>query len=496
MFFGSFKFLAIRLLVLNVFLSINSSAAAATGSPLVKNNPIFGNHYRLKILQSNSSNESSSLSELARYISQSNGTALLKIHNRAGHRLRVVNSSSFSSAIGQIEPAASSTTRRMAAKSSFKKFTNKKSETTSSLVAKLRDDRGAQFYVIIVVLFYSLFACLVLVIRIKPKKKIRKEDKERERAEHLIRGMQDYLVTKKILEQLSNKEYRDRAWSIYRSNDANNRRDSQFERSLLLKEENIIKNIEKKIEDINRRKSNLKEFEELNQEMTTADDGRKRRFTVSEMDFDEQINDSSGSLRQPASPDENFLKKVSDWRRSSVKMRFTTARTSMKIKSNWRQRSLPGNKKPLQTRQLRLATEGEVSDHYFSVNSPFTAENERNIKALVNERSAAASVIPLGNIFPQLKSEIKECGSSRRRGQAGDGLDEVKQQHVKEQIFEIDERTKGRFRVSTMKSYERVQVNRSKKSVSFDDANDNDRDDDDDDEGEKEEEKFSKMNFV
>lgn len=208
-------------------------------------------------------------------------------------------------------------------------------EMASANPAPKVNDPGARNYVIIVLLFYGAIVVVVLFIRIKPKKKPKKEDTDRQRAEYLLRGMRDDLVTKKILEQLSDKSYRDRAWNIYRAN-STKRRDSDFERIRLINEQHILKNIEKKIEVINRKKCHLEEFEQLNKQIGV----HGRQFIPME---EVEKFDADGSQTQDR---EQFIRKLSEWK-SNFRMKLSPTLTakyrskSLQVKSKTKHQPVP-----------------------------------------------------------------------------------------------------------------------------------------------------------
>lgn len=118
---------------------------------------------------------------------------------------------------------------------------------------KLKDEFGAIWYTLIVLFFYGFIVFVVLIIRVKPKKN-RDEpgNQDRDMAESLMRrGMREQTVTKSILEQLKDTEYRAQAWRIYAS-DKRESRSNHLNKSLLLREPDILKDIEKRIETIDR----------------------------------------------------------------------------------------------------------------------------------------------------------------------------------------------------------------------------------------------------
>jgi hypothetical protein len=104
-----------------------------------------------------------------------------------------------------------------------------------------------------VIIFYGLIVILVLVIRVKPKPNLgMRTEVDRKLAECLIRDIHEHTVTKTILEQLKDQEYRAKAWQIY-SSDKRGSRSLALNQSLLRKEPDILKTIDKRIETIERR---------------------------------------------------------------------------------------------------------------------------------------------------------------------------------------------------------------------------------------------------
>ncbi len=104
------------------------------------------------------------------------------------------------------------------------------------------DSNGALIYIIFFLFIYGLIVVLVLLSKIKPTKNKYRDDDTNEKTSHLLAKMQELSVTKSILEQLKDQEYRDKLWSIYREDTTE--KDDEIE----LKDEKIVRNIEKKIE--------------------------------------------------------------------------------------------------------------------------------------------------------------------------------------------------------------------------------------------------------
>lgn len=66
-------------------------------------------------------------------------------------------------------------------------------------------------YLIAMFAVYALIVIVLLVLRIKPYARYQKERIDCEKAEHLLRDMEEQTVTRNILEQLKNSEFRDKA---------------------------------------------------------------------------------------------------------------------------------------------------------------------------------------------------------------------------------------------------------------------------------------------
>ena len=92
---------------------------------------------------------------------------------------------------------------------------------------------------------------LVLIIRVKPKKTRQPSYQDRKVAENLMRRMHEQTETKLILEQLKDRDYRAQAWRIYAS-DKRNSHSLRLNESLLVKEPDVLRGIEKRIENIDR----------------------------------------------------------------------------------------------------------------------------------------------------------------------------------------------------------------------------------------------------
>lgn len=129
---------------------------------------------------------------------------------------------------------------------------NQRTSLKSSSKVKLKDDFGAIWYTLVVLLFYAFIVFVVLIVRVKPKKnRDEPTNHDRDMAVSLMRGMREQTVTKSILEQLKDREYRAQVWRIYAS-DKRSSRSSHLKKSLLLREPDILKDIEKRIETIDR----------------------------------------------------------------------------------------------------------------------------------------------------------------------------------------------------------------------------------------------------
>ena len=112
------------------------------------------------------------------------------------------------------------------------------------------DSSGARIYIVGMVFIFAFIVFLLLLIRIKPSVKYHKDKLDREKAEHLLRGMEEQLVTKKILEQLRNEKFREKAWNIYHDGEISD--ETALRR--FVNEETTLKNLHKKIENIHRSK--------------------------------------------------------------------------------------------------------------------------------------------------------------------------------------------------------------------------------------------------
>ena len=78
----------------------------------------------------------------------------------------------------------------------------------------IHDEFGPIMYVIVVMLWYGIFATLAVVLYLK-KKRWNHDENSIENAQTFIRCMEEETVTKTILEQLRNKAYRKKLWDIY-----------------------------------------------------------------------------------------------------------------------------------------------------------------------------------------------------------------------------------------------------------------------------------------
>ncbi|RNA43017.1 hypothetical protein BpHYR1_008530 [Brachionus plicatilis] len=138
-------------------------------------------------------------------------------------------------------------------------------DTEESVNKNESDPKGQILYMIVIMLIFAIIVVMILVTKVKPRKINLSEMADREKAEYLLRNMQEHVVTENILEQLRDKEYRSKAWDIYRSN-SKGRRNSRLDRALKTKEPDTIKKIDLKLENIQRSKKAIEEksFDELN----------------------------------------------------------------------------------------------------------------------------------------------------------------------------------------------------------------------------------------
>lgn len=134
----------------------------------------------------------------------------------------------------------------------------------------ISDPKGEILYMIVIMLIFAIIVVLILVAKVKPSRINLNEMADREKAEYLLRNMQEHVVTENILEQLRDTEYRSKAWDIYRS--SKGRRNSRLDRALMTKEPDTIKNIDLKLENIQRSKKAIEEksFDELNVSFRTS----------------------------------------------------------------------------------------------------------------------------------------------------------------------------------------------------------------------------------
>ena len=128
---------------------------------------------------------------------------------------------------------------------------------------------GPNAFTVFMILFYGAFLTLVLYMNVKPSKKTTMEGLVLNRInnEYLmnsIRQQIDIKSNKNLLEELKNKEFRKKAWEIYRS-----------EKKLNLKnEENILKDIDKKLVNILKSSDQFDESD-LNSSLNKLKDTKK-----------------------------------------------------------------------------------------------------------------------------------------------------------------------------------------------------------------------------
>lgn len=120
---------------------------------------------------------------------------------------------------------------------------------------------GQVNYLIAMFVVYALIVVILLVLRIKPYARYQKERIDCEKAEHLLRDMEEQTVTRNILEQLKNSEFRDKAWKIYRANSPQDLAESSRELKHAMLERITLETITKKIETINKAKQGLEDYD-------------------------------------------------------------------------------------------------------------------------------------------------------------------------------------------------------------------------------------------
>lgn len=127
------------------------------------------------------------------------------------------------------------------------------------------DPKGEILYMMTIFSIFAMIVFLIIAAKVKPRKMDFNEIADREKARYLLRNMEEHVITENILEQLRNKEYRTKAWDIYRSS-SKGRRNSRLDRALETKEPDTIKQIDLKLENIQKSKKAIDErtFDESN----------------------------------------------------------------------------------------------------------------------------------------------------------------------------------------------------------------------------------------
>lgn len=184
----------------------------------------------------------------------------------------------------------------------------KTTTTTNTNTAK-----SEAIYLIVVILLYSLGALFVLISRVKPSSVNLNDYSNTKSTENLIKKMRDQTDTRKLLEQLKDLEFRKRAWSIYRKDSEGlDRRGSLF---YIKNEQNILKNLEKKIQII-------KKKEDTSFEMRHIGIHTKDKHTFAKSENREQMNkmlsEWSYSFKMKLSPAVNKNKANSNFKKSQT----------------------------------------------------------------------------------------------------------------------------------------------------------------------------------
>ncbi|CAF0876693.1 unnamed protein product [Adineta steineri] len=153
------------------------------------------------------------------------------------------------------------------------------------------DTKGAMIYIVIVLFWYSIGIILTLVMQVSSRSEER-EDFEQRRTKLLTQNLHDDYNTKKILEELANKQNRHRLWDMYLGTNTKDR--------FIHAEDLRVRHIEKQLATINR--NHRITYDTL---FPWTNNNVNRAHSYSE--YQPDINKTRTSLRRRSSLDQQTL---------------------------------------------------------------------------------------------------------------------------------------------------------------------------------------------
>ena len=119
---------------------------------------------------------------------------------------------------------------------------------------------GAKLFIILLMTIYAIITVCILVSKVKPVIEKRKRKHANARTEYLLHNITEQTETRQILNQLRDKRYRERIWSIYRPSGGEGLpTDEDLAAKQSEKERHTLKDIERKISVIKKYERKLEE---------------------------------------------------------------------------------------------------------------------------------------------------------------------------------------------------------------------------------------------
>ncbi|CAF0893307.1 unnamed protein product, partial [Brachionus calyciflorus] len=146
------------------------------------------------------------------------------------------------------------------------------------------DSSGAAKYIVVVVLLYGFGIIFFIGSQVRSTQKY-SDEVDGVNAEKILKSMETEIFTKEVLEKLSNKEHREKAWKIYLADNKNvNIGDSAYDKSLLSPERHMtgedVREIDREaVESIERKLKTLKgQYEDSTDEIENIKEILKTKF--------------------------------------------------------------------------------------------------------------------------------------------------------------------------------------------------------------------------
>lgn len=132
------------------------------------------------------------------------------------------------------------------------------------------DPYGAAKYIIIVVLFYGFVIIFFIASQVNSQKR-NIDDIDGVNAEKILRKMQDEIFEREVLQKLSNKEHREKAWNIYLEG-----RPTKTLKSLESQDNEAMNSIQKRFRSLNKDNNFYSKNQEENKPLNNKNFKSKR----------------------------------------------------------------------------------------------------------------------------------------------------------------------------------------------------------------------------